>query len=174
MVSTRPLISKSPSLLYNPSVTAKSTSYNCLNVTFMFQFFQFPIKVKVFVLLLIFFQFYSIVSRDSKVHNFASSLFFLFPFFFFFLLFLLIIIRSGRQAELRWFVCMSKSHRTLCDSFSRTDARLCIYHLFVWSNLNFLHNSQWIILLTQSCLVLYSFCANLLHSLFMWFIVSFL
>ena len=32
--------------------------------------------------------------------------------------------------------------------------------------------SQWITLPTQSCLVLYSFCANLLHSLIMWLIVS--
>ena len=28
-----------------------------------------------------------------------------------------------------------------------------------------MHNSQWITLPTQSCLVLYSFCSNLLHSL---------
>ena len=50
--------------------------------------------------------------------------------------------------------------------------RLCLYHLSVWSNFNFLHNSQWITFPTQSCLVLYSFCANLLHSLIMWVIVS--
>ena len=48
----------------------------------------------------------------------------------------------------------------------------CVYHLFVWSNLNFLHISQWITLPTQSCLVSYSFCANLLHSLIMWLMVS--
>ena len=48
---------------------------------------------------------------------------------------------------------MSKSHRSLCVSFSRTDSGLCIYHLFVWSNLNFLHNSQWITLPAQSCQV---------------------
>ena len=30
---------------------------------------------------------------------------------------------------------------------------LCIYHLFVWSNFNFLHNSQWISLPTQSRLL---------------------
>ena len=59
---------------------------------------------------------------------------------------------------------MSKSHRSLCVSFSRTGAGLCIYHLLAWSNLNFLHKSQWITLPTQSCLALYSFCANLLHS----------
>ena len=67
---------------------------------------------------------------------------------------------------------MLKSHRSLCVSLSRTDAGLCIYHLFVWSNLNFMHISQWITLPTQSCLVLYYFCANLLHSLIMWLMVS--
>ena len=77
--------------------------------------------------------------------------------------FLLIIIRSGLLAGIRWSVCMSKSHRSLCVSFCRTVAGLCIYHLLVWSSLNFLP--------TQSCLVLYSFYANLLHSLIMWLIV---
>ena len=47
-------------------------------------FFQFPIKVKVIILLLAFFQFYSVFSRNSKVHNSASSLF-----------------TSGRLAEIR-------------------------------------------------------------------------
>ena len=80
--------------------------------------------------------------------------------FFFFSFFLLIIIRSGLLAAIRRSVCMSKSHRSLCVSFSRTDAGLCLYHLFVWSNFNFLHISQWISLPTE-------FCANLLHSLIM-------
>ena len=71
-----------------------------------------------------------------------------------------------------WSVCISKSLWSSCISFSGTDDGLCIYHLFVWSNLNFLHNSQWIIFPTQSCHVLHSFCANLLHSLIMWLIVS--
>ena len=35
-----------------------------------------------------------------------------------------------------------------------------------------MHNSQWIVLPTQSCLVLYSFFANLLHSLILWLMVS--
>ena len=99
------------------------------------------------------------VSRDSQVDNFASSLF------------LFIIIRSGRLAEIRWSACMSKSQRSLCVLFFRTGAGLCIYHLFVWPNLNFLYISQWITLTTEPCLVLYSFCANLLHSL-MWLMVS--
>ena len=57
------------------------------------------------------------------------------------LFFLLIIVRSGLLAGIRWSVCMLKSHRSLCVSFSRTSARLCIYHLLVWLNLNFLHIS---------------------------------
>ena len=64
-------------------------------------------------------------------------------------------------------VFISKSQRILCVSFSWTDYGLHIYHLFVWSNLNFLHNSQWTIIPTQSCLNLYSLCANLLQSLIM-------
>ena len=84
-----------------------------------------------------------------------------------FILWLLIIIRPGLLAGIRWSICMSKSHGCLCVSFSGTAAGLCTYHLFVWSNLNFLHISLWITLPTQSCLVLYFFCANLLHSLIM-------
>ena len=52
-----------------------------------------------------------------------------------------------------WSVCTSKSHRILCVFFSKRDSDLYIYQLFVWSNFNFLHNSQWINLPTQSCLV---------------------
>ena len=130
-------------------------------VTFMFHsFFQFSSKVKVLISLFTFFQFYSVVCRDSKVDNFANFLF------------LLIIIRSSLLAEMMGSVYISKSQRRLCVSFSKTGAELCIYHLLAWSNLNFLHISQWIILPTQSCLVLYSFCVNLLHSLIMWLMVS--
>ena len=39
---------------------------------------------------------------------------------------------SGRLAEIR---CIWKSQRILCVSFSRMNSWLCIYHLFVWSNL---------------------------------------
>ena len=48
------------------------------------------------------------------------------------ILFFLIIMRSGLLARIRWSVCMLKSHRRLCVSFSRTGAGLCIYHLFVF------------------------------------------
>ena len=70
--------------------------------------------------------FYPVVCRDSKVDYFASSLFLL-----------LIIIKSGLLAGIRWSVCILKSHRSLCESFSRTGAGLCIYHLLLWSNLNY-------------------------------------
>ena len=116
--------------------------------------------VEVLILLFTFLQIYSVVSRDSKVDNFANSLFLL-----------LIIIRCDLLAGIRGSVCLLKSHRILCLSFSRTGAGLYIYHLLVWSNSNFLHISQCITLPTQSCLVLYSFSANLLHSLIMWLIV---
>ena len=90
----------------------------------------------------------------------------------FLFLFLLIIIRSDLLAKIRWSMGISKSHWSLCVSFSRTGLGLCICHLFVWSNFNFLHISQWITLPTQSCLVLYSYSANLQHSLIMWLMVS--
>ena len=51
---------------------------------------------------------------------------------------------------------------------------LCIYHLFIWSNLKFLHNSHWITTPKQSYLDLYSFWFNWLHSLIIRLIVSYL
>ena len=121
MVSTHPLISKSF------GDCTKSTNYNWDKRHFhVSQIFQFPSKLKIFFLF-VFFQFYSMVSHDNKVHNFVCS-----PF-------LLIIIRSGCLAEIRWPVCMSMSHRSLNISFSWTAAGLCIYNLFIWSNFNFLY-----------------------------------
>ena len=55
---------------------------------------------------------------------------------------------------------MSKSHWSLSVSFSGTNAGLRMDHLFVWSNLDFLHISQWISLPTKSCLLLLFFRAN--------------
>ena len=163
-VSTRPPTSKLARPFNNPLVTVPNAPITIGTiVTFMFHsffLFQFSSEVEVLILLFPFLQIYFVVRRDSKVYNFADSLF------------LLIIMRSGLLARIRWSVCMLKSHMSLCESFSRTGAGLCIYHLFVWSDWNFLHISQWITLPTQSCLALYSFCANLLHLLMMWLIVS--
>ena len=44
---------------------------------------------------------------------------------------LLIIMRSGLLAGIRWSVCMLKSHRSLCESFSRTGAGLCIIIIII-------------------------------------------
>ena len=160
MFSTRHVISKSSSPCTNPLMTVPRSPIKIgIIVTFMFHSFLNSLARSRYL-------FHSVVHWDGKVHNSASSLFF--GFFFFFFFFLLIIIRSGRLADICWSVCISKSQKSLCVPFSRTDSGLCIYHLFVWSNFNFLHNSQWITLPTQSCLVLYSFCANLQLSRIMW------
>ena len=144
MVSTRPPTSKSSRPFNNPLVTVSKAPI--IIVTLMFHsLFQFPSTVKVFILLFTFFQFYSVVSRDRKVDNFADFLFFSF---------LLIIIRSGLRADIRWSVRISKSHRSLCESFSRTGSGLCIFLLssinvffFLW-----LESEQVISLLTLAVL----------------------
>ena len=94
MVSTRPPTSKTSSPFINPLVIGqsqsvllfpihpvlcqsfddctKSTNYNWYNCHLHVpQFFQFPNEFEVLILLFIFFLFYSVVSRDSKVDNFA-------------------------------------------------------------------------------------------------------
>ena len=78
-VSTRPVISKSSCPCTNRLVTVPRAPITIGKiVTFMFySFFQFPCKVQVLILLFAFFQFYTVVRRDSKVHNPASSLFFI-------------------------------------------------------------------------------------------------
>ena len=78
MVSARPLISKSSSPFNNPLIIVPRAPITIgVNVTYMFHsfFFQFPSNVQVFILLFAFFQFYSVVSQNIKVHNFSSSLF---------------------------------------------------------------------------------------------------
>ena len=57
---------------------------------------------------------------------------------------MLTFTRTDRLAEIRWPICISKFQWSLCVSFSRADTGFCIYELFVQSNLNFLHSSQWI------------------------------
>ena len=80
MVSTRPPTSKSSSPFSNPYVTVPNAPITIgIIVTCMFHsFFQFTSKVEILILLFTFFQFYSMVSQDSKVDNFSSSHFFFF------------------------------------------------------------------------------------------------
>ena len=112
IVSTRPHISKSCFPSTNPLGTVPRAPITVgINVTFMsHSFFQLLSKVQVLIHLFSYFQFYSVVSRDSKINNSASS----FSLFFFFFFLLLDIIRSGRLVEIRWSVCMSRFERNLC------------------------------------------------------------
>ena len=157
IVSTRPPTSKSSRPFNNPLVTVPNAPITI--VTFMFHsFFNSLARSRYLSFFSLSFRFI-LWSTETAKSTILQILF-------------LLLMRSGLLAGIRWSVCMLKSHRSLCESFSRTGAGLCIYHLFVWSNWNFLYISQWITLPTQSCLALYSFCANLLHSLIVWLIVS--
>ena len=120
MVSTRSVISKSSSPCINPLVSVPRAPITIgINVTFMFySFFNSLERLR----------YLSCLSRSFNFTGTAKSTILQVLFF------LLIIIRSGRLIKNKWSVCMSKSQRSLCVSFSRTDVRLCIYHLFVWSN----------------------------------------
>ena len=91
MVSTRLPTYNSSTPFSNPLVTIPNTpiTINIIATCMFHSFFQFPSKVEVLILLLTFFQLYSVVSRDSKVDYFASSLF------------LLIIIKSALLAGIR-------------------------------------------------------------------------
>ena len=110
MVSTRPPTSKSSSPFSNPFVTVPKAPITIgIIVTCMFySFFQFPSKVEVLILLFTFFQFYSVVSRDSKIDYFASFLFLL-----------LIIIKSGLLAGIIIIIIIiitNLSALTRCDT----------------------------------------------------------
>ena len=79
-------------------------------VTFMFHsFFNSLARSRYLSLFSHSFSFIPVVSRAAKLT--------VLQFFF-----MLIIIMSGLLAEIRWSVCMSKSYKSLCVSFSRTDA----------------------------------------------------
>ena len=164
MVSTFPSTSKSSSPFNSPLVTVQKAPIT-LDITVTIMFLSF---------------FFSILKQGRATYSsfhFLSVLFCGQPGqqsrqFCKFSFFLLIIIRSGLLAGILWSVCMSMFHRSLCVSFSWTDAGLGIYHLFIWSSLDFLHISLCITLPTKSCLVLYSFWPNLLHSLIKWMMVS--
>ena len=127
MVSTRPPTSKSSSPVSNPLVPVPNAPItNGIIVTCMFHsFFHFLARSRS---LSFFSRSFSFIlwSAGTAKSTILQVLFFL-----------SIIIKSDLLGEIRWSVCMSKSHRSLCVSFSMTGTGLWIYHLFVWSNLNF-------------------------------------
>ena len=85
-------------------------------------------------------QFFLVLSQVLHIYFFFRFILILFSgrprwhssLFWGFFFFLLTITRSGRLAENMWYVCISKSRRSLDVSFSRTYSGLRIYHLFVW------------------------------------------
>ena len=131
MVSTRPPTSKSSSPFSNPLVTVPNA----------------PITIGIIVTCM-FHSFFNSLARSRYLSFFSHSFSFILwsagtakSTILQVLFFLLIIIKSGLLAEIRWSVCMLKSHKSLCVVFSGTGAGLCIYHLLVWLNWNFLHIS---------------------------------
>ena len=108
----------------------KSTNHNWYNRHFLILlFFSIPLQSRGTYPSFDFFQFYYAFGRDTKVHNSASSFFFLFSLF---------IIRFNRLAAIWQFFCLSQPQKSFCVLFSRTEAVFCKYHLFVWSNFNFI------------------------------------
>ena len=107
IVSTCPLISMSSSPFTIPLVTlARASASIGTIVNFIFHSFSISCKVQVLILLSTFFQFYSVVSQNIKVHNSASSLFWGWGMW-----------SSGCLDEVRWSVGISNSQRSLYVPF---------------------------------------------------------
>ena len=124
MVSPRPPTSKSSRPFNNPLVTVTKAPITVgIIVTFMFHSFINSLARSRY-LSLFSHSFSFILWSTGTAKSTILQIFFL----------LLIIIRSGLLAEIRWSVCILKSHRSLCVSFSRIGSGLWIYHLLAWSN----------------------------------------
>ena len=157
MVSTCPLIFKSSRPFTNRlGIVQKTLITIDITVTFMFHCLFFFLVFLQGLGIYLFFRFLLILPAKFTIRQVHFCFW----------------LSLGMVVWSRLGVCISKSQRNLCFSFCRTDSGLCIYLLFIWSNLNFLYNSLWMNFSTQSCLVFYSFCANLLHSLIIWLIFS--
>ena len=123
MVSTRPVISKSTSPSTNPCITVQSEPITMdINVTFMFHSLLITYQGRG-----AYFSFRFLLILQCSQSGQQIQQFYKFSF-------LLIFIRSGHLAEIWWSVWISKSQRSLSVIFYRTEAKLCNYDLFVWSN----------------------------------------
>ena len=154
MVST-PLSSKSFTPCTSPLVTIPRAPITIgIYVTIVFcSFFNSLVKSKYLLFFSLSFNFilWSTALQSPQLCKISS-------------LFLLIIIRSGRLAEIRWSICISCQR-----SFILQDRFWIVYIPFVRIvKFKFLAVSS-----RSPCLVLYSFCANLLHSLIMTYICCF-
>ena len=114
MVSTRPLISKSFSLWTNPVLSEPMTTD--ITVTFMFHSFFNSLARSRY---LSFFSLLFCGQPELQIPQFGKVSFFL------------IITRSGLLVEIRGSVCISKSQRSLCVSFSKTDPRTLLLLLLL-------------------------------------------
>ena len=121
IVSTRPLTCKSSRPFNNPLVTVPNAPITIgAIVTFMFHsFFNSLARSRYLSFFSLSFRF--ILWSAGTAKSTILRILFLF----------LIIMRSDLLAGIMWSVCMLKSRRSLCESFSRRGAGLCIYHLFV-------------------------------------------
>ena len=125
MVSTRPLISTS------------SSPFNYLLLNVPKVFFNSLARSRYLSFLSHFFNFTLWSAGKAKSTNLQVLFFFFVNYY--------EVWSSGRDLVIRLY--LKKSLRNLRVSFSRTDVGFCIYHLFVWSNYNFLRSSQWIIII---------------------------
>ena len=147
IVSTRPLISKSSS----PLLTVLSEPITIgITFTFMFHSFELSCKVLVLISLFTFLQFYSVVSWNGKVHFSAGSLLFV-------------------DYHKIWLLGRNLYFKILENFVSHFLGWILgyAYTICSYGQILNLHNSLWINFLTQSCVVLYSLCTNLLHSFIM-------
>ena len=122
IVSTRPPISNSSSPLTTPLKIVPSTPIiTGITVTFMFHCFFSSLARSRYLSLFSFSLILTLWSAGTAKSTIRQ------------VLFLWIIISTyGLLARIRLSVCITKSKRILCLSFTRIG--LCIYHLKVWSN----------------------------------------
>ena len=116
IVPARLVISKSSSTCTNHLVTVPRAPITIgVIVTFMFHSFFNSLAMSRYLSLFLHSFNFTLWSARTANPQFCKTFF------------LLIIKRSGRLAEILWSVCMLKSKRSLCVSFSRTDSGLCLY-----------------------------------------------
>ena len=143
VVFARPLISK----FFNPCISSFVTGPTApiiIGITVIFMFHSFCSSLarsRYLSLFSISFSF-TLWSAGTEKSTIRQVLFFSFFFFYYQL-----VSSSGRYKMVRLYLEIPENFMRV--SFSMTDSGLCIYHLFVWSNLKFLHNSQRITLPTQ-------------------------
>ena len=148
----------------------KRIDYNLYKRHFHNSFFSIPYQVlgtSFIVLFFIIFFFFSVLLGGLQERwnpQFGRvSLFFFFCFFFFFFFFFT-ITRSSRLSEIKWSICISKSQRRWCISFSKTDSGLYKKH-FSYGQISISCRPP----TPQCCVKLYTYFV--LHSLIMRLIV---